>query len=204
MGALVKVQPALLLGWAALGGRWRAVAAGLGILVAVAAATTLVVGIGPWREYAELLGTVSAPVTTEHNFTPGAIVYQLGAPVGIATTVQLLATAGTVAAVLAAIRWTTREASLIVAIVASQLLSPLLWDHYAIVLLIPVAWLLARGRWWAVVIPLVTWFPLVGLTPAAAYPLLFGVGLVAPLLIGIGEARRGGTNGRATTEPAVG
>ena len=39
--------------------------------------------------------------------------------------------------------------SYLVAVIASQLLSPILWDHYAMLLLLPVAWLLDRGRWWA-------------------------------------------------------
>ena len=37
---------------------------------------------------------------------------------------------------------------------ASQLLSPVLWDHYAMLLLLPVAWLIDRGQWWAVRVPL--------------------------------------------------
>ena len=40
-------------------------------------------------------------------------------------------------------RLATAEASYLVAVVASQLLSPVLWDHYALLLLLPVAWLLA-------------------------------------------------------------
>jgi hypothetical protein len=65
---------------------------------------------------------------------------------------------------------------------ASQLLSPLLWDHYAMLLLLPVAWLLERRRWWAALIPLATATPIVllGIVPAAVYPVLFWLGLVAP------------------------
>ena len=117
---------------------------------------------------------------------------------------QLAVLVATAAAVLVSIRWATAEASLVVAIVASQLLSPLLWDHYAVVLLIPTAWLLARGQAWAIAIPLATWFPLVGLTPPAAYPVLFVVGLVAPLVLGVRDARLPRTNGAATAVPSVG
>ena len=35
--------------------------------------------------------------------------------------------------------------SYLVAVIASQLLSPILWDHYALLLLLPVAWLVDRG-----------------------------------------------------------
>ena len=51
------------------------------------------------------------------------------------------------------------EASLAVTVVASQLLSPLLWDHYAMLLLIPTALLLERRHWWAIAIPLAGWLP---------------------------------------------
>jgi uncharacterized membrane protein len=66
-----------------------------------------------------------------------------------------------------------------VAVIASQLLSPILWDHYALLLLLPVAWLLHRGRTWAVLIPLATTVLLVGVTPPVVYPMAFGVTLVA-------------------------
>ena len=73
-------------------------------------------------------------------------------------------------------------ASYLVAVVASQLLSPILWDHYALLLLLPVAWLVDRGRTWAVLIPLATCVVLVGVIPPLVYPLAFGVTLVALLV----------------------
>jgi hypothetical protein len=78
---------------------------------------------------------------------------------------------------------------LLVAVIASQLLSPVLWDHYAMLLLLPVAWLCSRGHWWAVLIPLSTALPLVGVTPPIAYPIGFLVALVATLAVGA-HARR--------------
>ena len=77
--------------------------------------------------------------------------------------------------------------SYLVAVIASQLVSPVLWDHYAIVLLLPVAWLLDRGHWWAVVFILVTPVLLVGLVPAWIYPTAFWACLLAVVAIGIRE-----------------
>ena len=57
---------------------------------------------------------------------------------------------------MAATLWLPAVPSYLVAVVASQLLSPILWDHYAIVLLLPVAWLIDRGWTWAALIPLAT------------------------------------------------
>jgi hypothetical protein len=71
-----------------------------------------------------------------------------------------------------------------VAVVASQLISPILWDHYAMLLLLPVAYLLSAGRWWALAIPAVTAWPLVGVTPPALYPVVFWVCLISLTLIG--------------------
>jgi hypothetical protein len=71
-----------------------------------------------------------------------------------------------------------------VAVVATQLVSPLLWDHYAVLLLLPVAWLLNRGQWWAALLPLATALPVLGIVPAAVYPIEFAICLVAPILVG--------------------
>jgi hypothetical protein len=106
----------------------------------------------------------------------------------------------TVLVVIAATRWSTAQASFLVAVVASQMLSPLLWDHYAIVLLLPTAYLLEREHWWAIAIPLATALPFVGITPPAAYPLAFAVCLVAPAVVGF---TRAGTTGRATASQPV-
>ena len=51
-------------------------------------------------------------------------------------------------------------------------------------LLLPVAYLCAAGRWWALLIPLATAVPLVGITPPAVYPLSFAVILVAVMWVG--------------------
>jgi hypothetical protein len=44
-------------------------------------------------------------------------------------------------------------------------------------LLLPTALLLERGRWWAVAIPLFPWLP-----ADLAYPLVFGLALVGPIV----------------------
>ena len=191
-GTILKLQPGLLIVWMSLTGRARGAVAALAIVGVVAVGTTLIVGVAAWFDYAALLGRVTAPVATPHNFTPGAIAYQLGVPDGTATLIQGGVMIATVVVVLIAVRWATDEASLLVSVVATQLLSPLLWDHYAVILLLPVAWLLQRRHWWAVAIPLALSLPLVNVTPAVTYPIAFVVCLVAPLVVGW----------RGSTEPA--
>ena len=200
-GAAIKLQPGLLLVWALLTSRFRAVVVGAVVLLVLAAAATLVAGPGAWSDFLVLIRTVTDPITTEHNLTPGAIAYQLGAPAGVAAGLQLLNTIAVVAAFLAAIRWAGDEASYLVAVIASQLISPILWDHYAMLLLLPVAYLLSAGRWWALAIPLVTAWPLVGVTPPVAYPVVFWVTLIATLVVG--RAARRSTKRWADTAPAI-
>ena len=82
-GAIVKIQPGLVLVWALLTRRWAAVAIGAVVLVVAAAVATLVAGgLTVWSDYLALLRNVSDPITTPHNFTPGAVAYQLGLPTG--------------------------------------------------------------------------------------------------------------------------
>jgi Glycosyltransferase family 87 len=182
-GAIIKLQPLLLAGWAAGTRRWQAVAwTGVALLVAATIAT-VAFGPGVWAQYLDLLLRVSSPVTTPHNFTPGAIAYGAGVSVETATLIQYAAMVGVVLIVIAAIFVAPAEVSLLTTVVASQLLSPLLWDHYAVVLLLPTAWLLEHRHPWGVVIPLLTSFPLVGVLPPVVIPVVFGIGLLGPLIV---------------------
>jgi hypothetical protein len=176
VGALIKVQPALLFGWLLVTRRWRAFAIGVGVCLAAAIVVTPFIGLATWADYVALLRRVSTPVTTPHNFTPGAVAYQLGVDEGLATLLESAAIVG--ALVVSAWAWFRAPAvpAYLVTVVASQLISPLLWDHYAMLLLLPTAFLLDRRHWWAAAIPFAGWLPPV-FVPAA-----FAVCLVAPLL----------------------
>jgi alpha-1,2-mannosyltransferase len=184
LGAAIKIQPGLILVWAVLTGRWRAALIGALTLLVLAAVATLLAGVAAWSDFLTLLRTVSDPITTEHNFTPGAVAFQLGVSADAAALLQLASTLAVVAILIVSVRLVTDEASYLMAVVASQLVSPILWDHYALVLLLPVAYLLSAGRWWAAVIPLATAWPLIGITPPIVYPAMFWLTLVATFLVG--------------------
>jgi alpha-1,2-mannosyltransferase len=183
LGAAIKVQPGLLIVWALLARRWRTAAVGVAVLAVLGLVATLLAGSTAWSDFGVLIGRVSDPISTPQNLTPGAVAWQLGAPRDVALALQWLSLVVTLVALLAAVRWATPEASYLVAVVASQLISPILWDHYALLLLLPVAWLLARRQWWAILVPLATSIPLVGVTPPVVYPLVFFVCLLAPILV---------------------
>ena len=190
VGAAVKLQPGLVLAWALLTRRWTAVIAGAVILVALAVLATLVAGVGAWSDFFQLIGRVSDPITTPHNFTPGAVAYQMGVARDVAALFQWVAMGLVVVIVVWAALRLEPVPSYLVVVIASQLLSPILWDHYAMLLLLPVAWLLDRGHWWAVAIPLATSVVLIGVVPPVVYPLSFVACLAGVLVVAAPLARR--------------
>ena len=116
--------------------------------------------------------------------TPGAVLFRLGVDPDIAGAMQVISTVIVLIVVVVAALRATAEASYLVAVTASQLLSPVLWDHYAMLLLLPVAYLLAAGHRWAVLIPLATSTLLINMTPPIVYPICFFVTLFATMVVG--------------------
>ena len=84
-----------------------------------------------------------------------------------------------------------RELSYVVTLMATVLLSPLLWDHYLSNLLVPAAFVAGRGRLWALGLPLLAWAPqlLTWLLPGlggiadGALPLVALAGLLLPFAV---------------------
>lgn len=173
IGTAVKLQPALLYAWALLTGRRRAVAAGLAVLAVLAIVATLVAGPDSWVQQATLLARVSRPIDTARNMTPGHVAYEAGLSFGVAWAIQVANWVGLAIVVLVATFRCRPVASYMAVVIATQLASPILWDHYALILLLPVAWLLSLGRRWAVVIPLATSIFFVGGIPPVVYPVAF-------------------------------
>jgi hypothetical protein len=64
-------------------------------------------------------------------------------------------------------------------VVASQVVSPIIWAHYALILLLPVAWLLEHRQWWAAAIPLCLAWVLLPFMPLDIYPLVFYASLLS-------------------------
>jgi len=183
-GAALKVQPIVVFGWMILSRRWRTFAIAVTVLVAAAVVATFAVGGDAWVDFAAVITRLSDPIRTPSNFTPGATAYGLGASLEAARLVQLVSTIVVGAAVVVG-SWSLRaDVSYLLAVVGSQLLSPLLWDHYALMLLLPVAWLLERRQWWAILIPLSQSAVLVGITPPIAYDAAWIAALVGLLVVG--------------------
>jgi hypothetical protein len=202
IGALMKVQPVLLGVWAIATRRYRAAGVAIAVGLGAAAAATLFTGLAAWATYADLVRSLAGTFSTAHDFAPGAVAHLAGATDSAAEAVQLGSVALAVIALLAAYRWASPVASLQVTIVVSQLLSAPLRDHYAVLLLLPVAWLVARGRVWAALIPALGWIALFGGGDPASWPATASIPLTFFGVLGLllWEARRERREGR---EPAT-
>ena len=126
--------------------RWRAVAVGVVVLAVLAVAATLLAGVGAWSDFIDPRPTGQRPDHDPHNFTPGAVAYQLGLSRGR----RRARPAASARSSSWSRSWRPRAGRrprppTSSRSIASQLLSPVLWDHYAMLLLLPVAYLL-RGR----------------------------------------------------------
>jgi alpha-1,2-mannosyltransferase len=190
VGAAIKLQPGLLIVWLALTRRWRGLAVALGVGLAIGAVTTFVVGPGAWADFVTLTLRVGNATTSSQNFSPGSTAYFMGASLLAAQLVQLAWIVGVLALVVLAARLVSAESSYLLTAVASQIVSPILWDHYALVLLLPVAWLLQRRYWWAALIPLSQSAVLLDVTPPVGYLAGYVLALVALFILGRRERER--------------
>jgi alpha-1,2-mannosyltransferase len=186
LGTVIKIQPALLIGWAVVTGRRRAAVIAVALVAVLGIVATLLTGPGAWFDLASLLARVSKPIETPHAFGVGRLAFEAGASVEVATVVHWANFALAAVVVAVTVLRGSAVAGYMAVVVASQFLSPVLWDHYALVLLLPAAWLLDRGRLWAAAIPLATSTLLLVLQVElpAAYPIAFWVTLLALVLEG--------------------
>ena len=188
LGTIIKIQPALLILWALMKARRRAAFIAIGVAAVLAAVGTLVAGPQSWFDMLAVLGRVSRPVLAENDMGLGRLAYLAGASLDVATLIHY----ANVVLVLVLTGWAVirlpAESSFLVVVTASQFVSPVLWDHYALILLLPVAWLLQRGQWWAGLIPLAAATVLAGATPTIYYPIAFWVVLLGVVWVGRGPA----------------
>ncbi len=154
LGTLIKIQPVLLFGWLLLERRWRDIGSGLVVIVLASISVTLVVGLAGWTDFVRLMSGLDDPLVQPANFSPGTIAYFLGVARPLAGVLQYGLAFAVVVLGIWLQRTGTKESSYLLAVLATQLVSPILWDHYALILVLPVAWLLQRRQWWAVLIPL--------------------------------------------------
>ncbi|MBA2719599.1 MAG: DUF2029 domain-containing protein [Chloroflexi bacterium] len=188
IGAMVKLQPGLIAVWLLVRRDWRALAAAA-VVGAVIAGIAAVVGLFDWLGLLTLLRSLSNAVDIPVNMAIGATLRSLGMDLELARTIQTVNTIVILAIVVVTGIRLPRTAGFLVAVVASQLISPIVWAHYAVILLLPVAWLLDRGQWWAILIPLVHLWVLLPFAPNWTYAVAFHATLIGLIVVGWRDGR---------------
>jgi hypothetical protein len=183
LGALVKVQPAIIAAWLIVRLNIRAiVAVAVTLLIVSAAAATA--GLADWSSYFRVIGDISNAVDVPNNLSIGATAYRLGLAAPLAAGLQTVNTVAVLVAVVLAGRYLSAAPGFLVAVTASQIVSPIVWSHYAIILLLPVAWLLDRGLWWAALIPISHAWMLILVVPEQAYTVPYYLVIAALIWVG--------------------
>jgi len=156
----MSVRPMLgvLLIWQLLRRQWRAVAWTVGAGLVLIALTLPVVGLDGYLDYLTVLRNLSGVSGVEFNYDLSSTSLTLGSDETVASLALLGGYALAIVAIGLSLR-RDREVGFMVTITASLLLSPLLWDHYLVMLVLPAAFLAARGRPWALALPLLSWLP---------------------------------------------
>jgi alpha-1,2-mannosyltransferase len=155
----IKLYPGLIILQLALARRWRACAAAIATGAAFAAVTTALTGIDAWRRYLlygapELQHWVShwgnASITgfVARLFLPDATCIPIATNVPVADALLALG----LVAVVGALAWTVLrrpadvDRGLSLALTASVLVSAVAWQHYFVVLLLPLAVCVPEAR----------------------------------------------------------
>jgi hypothetical protein len=157
---MVRPTMGLIAVWWLLRGLWRPIAWAVGAGIGIVLASLLWLRLAAWLEYPTVLGNVRDVMGVPSNLDLGSVVLMLDGPLWLAQLALYCGYAIALAAILLSLR-RDRELSFVVTLMATLLLSPLLWDHYLTNLLIPAAFLAARGRTWGLALPLLCWAPLV-------------------------------------------
>jgi hypothetical protein len=142
------------------------------------------VGLVDWPSFLRIVREISNAMDISVNLSIGATLYQLGIDPGVAGAIQAANTVLLLGLVLWAGRALGSVPGYLVVVTASQIISPIVWSHYALILLLPVAWLLDRRQWWTALIPLIHLWVLLPFVPNWTYPLAFYSTLAAVVVVG--------------------
>jgi hypothetical protein len=182
-GVLVKVQPGLLAVWLVTQRDWRALLAAL-VTGLVVVGVAFVVGLGDWFGLLTLLRALTDAVSVTQNLAIGATLHGFGLDTPVAGAIQTVNTLAILVVVVVAGLRLPRTPGFLIAVIATQLISPIVWSHYALILLLPVAWLLERRQWWAALIPAIQIWVLVPFVGQWTYTVVFYATLIAVLAVG--------------------
>jgi alpha-1,2-mannosyltransferase len=162
MGAVAKLFLWPLLALFAIGDRWRAALVSVAAAAVAVLASWSLIGFAGLADYPRLLQELSR-IESPRGYSPTALGLALGLPREAALALALAAGLPLLVAAVALVRRPQSELSALGCVIAASLaLSPVVWLHYLVLLIVPIA--AARDRlglvWFA---PLLLW-----ITPGTA------------------------------------
>jgi hypothetical protein len=167
--------------------RFRRIAWTIGAGVLLIALSLPIVGVGTYLDYVTILRALPDISTGPHNLSLKSTALALGAPGSWAALLVPLGSLAGLAAVLYAARRRDRDVAFVVTATATLLVAPFIHPHYLVLLLLPAALLVERGRAWALALPLLGWLP----DPALPLIAPIAIGLVLTLPRAAGEVHVG-------------
>lgn len=118
-----------------------------------------IVGLATYAEYLAILRGLPDISVGDYNLSFESSALEIGLPgvvAGLSLVVGYLLGLG---AVIFAARRRNVTTAFVVTAVATLLVSPFIHPHYLVLLLLPAALLMDRGRWWGAALPLLGWLP---------------------------------------------
>ena len=171
----VRTTFGLFLAWWLVRRQWRPLLWALAAVALAALISLPFVGPDSYADYVRTVRNISDVSHSPFNRALAAIMVRGGLEPRVADLAQLATYGLAIVAMLASLR-RDRELSFVVTLGATLVLSPLLWQHYATLLLVPAAFLAQRGRRLALALPLFVWLPEIAL------PILAMAAAVLPFL----------------------
>jgi hypothetical protein len=167
-------------------GNWRVLGWTIAAGLALVAIAMPVVGVGTYVDYITILRGLPDITSGPHNLSFASTARELGLPEVLAVLGSLASYLIGLAAVVYAARRRDASTAFLVTALATLLVAPFIHPHYLVLLLLPAAWLMDRGHWWGIGLPLLGWLPDIVLPFAG--PL--AIALVLTLSADQGDQRR--------------
>ena len=133
VATLVKIFPGVLILWLVLTGRVRGAIAALVTIAVLALVDLPFTGVEPWLQYPVVLLNLGAPVDTQDVLAPSVWLSALMPPL----VARIVVTAAGSLAVVWAARRRSEPVSFAVAVAVSILIAPALYQHYLVILVLP-------------------------------------------------------------------
>jgi hypothetical protein len=139
--------------------RFRTLAMAIGVGVAMILVAIPIVGLAAHAEYIAILRDLPDICSGPHFLCWESSVRSAGFPEAVAALATAASYACGLAAIVAAGLRRDESTAFVVTAMVTMLVTPFIHPHYLVLLLLPAAYLMDRGFWWAMALPLLGWLP---------------------------------------------